>query len=105
MYTLIQGGKMAEYEIGSLVRSDAGHDKDSFFIIIKEDADYVYLADGKTRRFGKLKRKRKKHVQSIHDKDENLQKKLMSGGSVTDEEIKHFIKCWKEKNQGGKTYV
>lgn len=37
---------MAGYEAGCLVRSLAGHDKGSIFIIIKEDAEYVYLADG-----------------------------------------------------------
>lgn len=96
---------MAEYEIGSLVRSLAGHDKDSLFIIIKQDADYVYLADGKTRGLGKQKRKKKKHMQEVQCKNEALQKKLMSGEHVTDEEIKYFIKCWKEKNQGGSAYV
>lgn len=96
---------MAEYEIGSLVRSLAGHDRDSFLIIIKEEAEYVYLADGKTRSLSKLKRKKKKHLQAIKDKDDALQKKLMSGEHVTDEEVKHFIKCWKEKNRGGSAYV
>lgn len=96
---------MAEYEIGSLVRSLAGHDRDSFLIIIKEDAEYVYLADGKTRSIRKPKRKKKKHLQTIQSKDDSLQKKLMSGEHVTDEEIKYFIKCWKEKNRGGSAYV
>ena len=91
---------MAEFEIGSLVRSLAGHDKDSFFIIIKQDAEYVYLADGKIRRLDKLKRKKKKHVQITHHTDADLQRKLMSGGHVTDEDIKCFIKCWKNEKPG-----
>lgn len=89
---------MVGYEIGSLVRSLAGHDKDSLFIIIKEDAECIYVADGKTRSIDKLKRKNKKHVQQIHHIDIALQRKLMSGDPVTDEEIKFFIKCWKIKN-------
>lgn len=96
---------MAEFEIGCLVRSLAGHDKDSFFIIIKQDAEYVYVADGKLRSLYKPKRKKKKHVQLTREKDVLLQEKLMSGGHVTDEEIKFFIKCWKERNQGGSTNV
>lgn len=90
---------MAEYEIGSLVRSMAGHDKDSLFIIIRQDAEYAYLADGKLRRLDKTKRKKKKHMQIIGVKDDNLQEKLMSGGHVTDEEIKYFIKCYTEKTR------
>ena len=90
---------MAGYEIGSLVRSLSGHDKDSFFIIIKEDAKYVYLADGGSRSLEKLKCKNKKHVQQSDYKNEMLQKKLMSGEHVTDEEIRPFIKYCKKENQ------
>ena len=38
---------MAGYETGCLAWSLAGHDKEGIFIIIKEDAEYVYLADGR----------------------------------------------------------
>lgn len=96
---------MAEFKIGCLVRSLAGHDKDSFFIIIKQDAEYVYLADGIIRRLAKLKRKKKKHVQVTRYTDVDLQEKLTSGVHVTDEDIKYFIKCWKTNNQGGKANV
>lgn len=85
---------MAGYEAGCLVRSLAGHDKGSIFIIIKEDAEYVYLADGKFRTVGKPKRKKKKHVQVSRIRDEKLRDKFMSGSTVTDEEIKYFIKCY-----------
>lgn len=85
---------MAEYKTGCLVRSLAGHDKGSLFIIIKEDAEYVYLADGRLRTVEKSKRKKKKHVQVSRIRDEKLCEKLMSGSTVTDEEIKYFIKCY-----------
>ena len=54
---------MTEYEAGCLVQSLAGHDRGGLFIIIREDGDYVYLADGRTRSVSKPKRKKKKHVQ------------------------------------------
>lgn len=94
---------MAEYGTGCLVRSLAGHDKGSLFIIIKEDAEYVYLADGMSRKAGKPKRKKKKHVQISRIRDEKLSGKLMSGNIVPDEEIRFFIRCYKEtiqKNPG-----
>lgn len=90
---------MAEYKIGGLVRSLAGHDKDEVFIIIKEDALYVYLADGRLRPLDKAKRKKKKHVQPINVVDERLQNKLTSGGHVTDEELKFFIKTYHHLDQ------
>ena len=90
---------MAEYKAGCLVRSLAGHDKGSLFIIIREDAEYVYLADGRLRTAGNPKRKKKKHVQVSRIRDEKLSGRLMSGSTVTDEAIKYFIKSYRENNQ------
>ena len=84
---------------GCLVRSLAGHDKGSLFIIIKEDAEYVYLADGQSRPAGKPKRKKKKHVQISRIREEKLSEKLMSGNIALDEEIKYFIRCYRENIQ------
>ena len=89
---------MAGYETGCLAWSLAGHDKEGIFIIIKEDAEYVYLADGRLRTVGKPKRKKKKHVQASRIRDEKLCDKLMSGSTVTDEEIKYFIKQYRAKH-------
>ena len=33
--------------IGMLAFSKAGHDKQTVYMIIKEDAEYVYLSDGR----------------------------------------------------------
>ena len=93
---------MAEYQAGCLVRSLAGHDKGDFFLIIKEEAEYVSLADGKLRTVSKPKRKKKKHVQISGIKDEKLAEKLMSGSTVRDEEIKYFLR---RIAQGGKSNV
>lgn len=88
---------MEEYGVGCLARSLAGHDKGNLFIIMKEDAEYVYLADGKIRLAGKPKRKKRKHIQISRIRDEKLREKLMTGYTVRDEEIKYFISCYKEK--------
>lgn len=93
---------MAEYQAGSLVRSLAGHDKGEIFLIIKEEADDVFLADGRNRTVAKPKRKKKKHVQIFSVRNEILAERLKSGGTVRDEEIKHFLKCIA---QGGKSNV
>ena len=36
---------MTEYGMACLVRSLAGHDKGNYYIIVREDAHYVYLAE------------------------------------------------------------
>lgn len=55
-----------------LAASKAGHDKNKVYVIIKEEAEYIYLVDGKSRTLEKPKKKNKKHIQLIKkcpDKD------------------------------------
>ena len=47
---------------GSLVYSLAGRDKGKIFVVLALENDFVYLADGDTRRVEKPKRKKIKHV-------------------------------------------
>ena len=49
---------------GNVVRSVAGHDKGDLFLILREEGDFVWLADGKRRKFETPKKKRRKHVVS-----------------------------------------
>jgi hypothetical protein len=51
-----------EYEIGMVVKAIAGRDSGSFFVITAAEGEYVYIADGKTRKLNKPKRKNKKHI-------------------------------------------
>ena len=51
--------------IGYLAYSLSGHDKDRVYLIINEDKDFVYLADGDVRTTDRLKKKNKKHIQVI----------------------------------------
>ena len=48
--------------VGKFAKSKAGHDKDQIYVILKEDAEYVYLVDGKIKTINKPKMKRKKHI-------------------------------------------
>lgn len=56
---------MEEVKTGMLAKSKAGHDKGQVYVIIDIDDAYVYLADGRIRTLGKLKKKKKKHIQPI----------------------------------------
>ena len=53
---------------GLLASSKAGHDKDKIYVIIREDKEYVWLADGKYKTNANLKKKRKKHKVSYNIK-------------------------------------
>ena len=96
------------YEPGALAFSRAGHDKDGVFIIWKECGEYVYLVNGSDHSVGKPKRKNKKHVQITHMRDDSISERLKQGGTVTDEEVRHFIRrCIREIRDcpGGTEYV
>jgi ribosomal protein L14E/L6E/L27E len=47
---------------GMLVYSKAGRDKGKLFLVLARENDFVYLADGDTRRVTKPKKKKLKHV-------------------------------------------
>lgn len=72
---------------GFLAYSLAGHDKGEVYLIIKEEKDYVYVSDGRAKPLEKSKRKNKKHIQIIKKNG-----CVPDIASVTNEEIKRFIK-------------
>ena len=48
--------------IGELVQSLSGHDAGEFFLVVRMDAGFVWLCDGKTRKATHCKRKNRKHI-------------------------------------------
>lgn len=78
---------------GMFAISKAGHDKDQMYIIVKEEGDFFYLADGRIRGVERPKKKRKKHLQVVKTGiDKALAEKLKSGQRIYNEEIKLAIK-------------
>lgn len=75
--------------IGFFAYSLAGHDKEKMYMIIKEEKDYVWLVDGNIRTLDNPKKKNKKHIQII--KNKNAGDILYS---VTDETVKRAIKLY-----------
>lgn len=77
---------MQEFQVGDLVRSAAGRDKNSFYIIVKIEGDFLYLADGKYKLVDKPKKKRKKHSVFV--------KRNRSEDARTDLQIKRMLKLY-----------
>ena len=78
-----------------LAVSRSGHDKDSLYVIIKEEANLVYLADGKLKPLEKPKKKNRKHIQII----KNLPKEITEVFTQEDfrnEGIKRAIKLYRK---------
>lgn len=79
--------------IGQLVTSKAGHDKDTLYVVIAQEGDFVYLSDGRLKTPEKPKRKRLKHVQPVNCFVEGeLLSRLQRGEKVYPEEIRYALK-------------
>lgn len=78
---------MITYKPGEFVFSKSGHDKGNLYIIVKEDEEYVYLADGKHKMADNPKKKNKKHVQMVHYEDECISDKINKNVPLSDLEI------------------
>ena len=60
------------YEIRCLARSKAGHDRGKVYAVIREDMEYLFLADGKRKLLESPKKKKRKHVQMIRHLPERI---------------------------------
>lgn len=81
-----------------LAVSRSGHDKDSVYVIIKEEANLAYLADGKAKPIEKPKKKNVKHMQII----KNLPKEItevFTQQYFRNEEIKRAIKLYQKHTE------
>ncbi len=51
-----------EFAEGMIIKSVKGHDAGEYFLAVKTDEQFVYIANGKTRRIASPKKKNKKHI-------------------------------------------
>lgn len=90
--------KTVAIERGTLVISLAGHDGGKAFAVLKTEGEYVYLADGRTRKISSPKRKKIKHIKPLNVKID-LDAYERSGG-LTDGALIKEIKKNLNKNGG-----
>ena len=93
-----------EVDKSSLVVSKAGRDQGQLFYVIDADEQFVYLADGKSRRLEKPKRKKRKHVQQVPRTESRIAEKIRNGEKVLNSELRKELASLGQKqsqNQGG----
>jgi len=76
--------------IGDIVISINGRDKDKHFIIIKTDSEYSLIANGKTRRIEKPKRKKCKHLK-LESKADNIIVEKIKESKLTNNELRRYL--------------
>ena len=90
-----------------LALSLAGHDKGHYYVVVGEEAEAVYVADGELKLLARPKRKNRRHIQPIRKLPADVAELLQN--QMDDVVIKRAIKLYKkhvEKNRikitGGK---
>lgn len=78
----------------NLAISKSGHDKGSIYVIVKEEANVYYVADGKLKTVEKPKKKNKKHIQIIRKLPEEVTALFNQKEKFRNEEIKRAIKFY-----------
>lgn len=80
--------------VGQLAISRAGHDKDTLYLIVREEETCVYLADGVLKTYASPKKKNKKHIQPVHSGLSLEEMEALAGNQAdADTKIKRCIKC------------
>ncbi len=72
---------------GSIVRAMAGRDKENFFVVLKCDGSYAYIADGKRRKLENPKKKKLIHLAPTNT--------VIEGSLETNPQIKRVLNQFK----------
>lgn len=82
-----------------LAKSKSGHDRGHCYVVIKEEEEYVYVADGVLKTLEKPKKKNRKHIQIIKSIPDEVEELLSENKVLRDLEIKRALKIYMKKNE------
>ncbi len=75
-----------------LAVSRAGHDRDTLYLVLGEEGDYLWLTDGRRRLLENPKKKKKIHVQIIKHLPEQLLAQMQE--ITLDAHVKKILKAY-----------
>ena len=88
---------MVDFQVGQIVFSKRGRDKGALFIILSVEGEYIYLADGKTRKKDKPKKKKLKHVQPTNTISDNIVS-AANDKRLLDSDLRKALKEFEDKS-------
>ncbi|MBP3761396.1 MAG: KOW domain-containing RNA-binding protein [Ruminococcus sp.] len=80
---------------GSVVRAVAGRDCGGFFAVVRIENDFCFIADGKSRKLDKPKRKNIKHIRPTNS--------MIELNDITDKRLRSFLSTF--RNETGQKEV
>ena len=84
----------------NIVKSTAGRDEGDLFFVLDIQGEFLLLADGKSRRVDKPKKKKCKHVSFVGESHSVVAEKIRSSEKITNSELrKALAACTGSGNQ------
>ncbi len=77
-----------------LVEATAGREKGKPFYVLDTDGEYLFLADGKSRRVEAPKRKKRKHVRFLAEMQGRVAEKIRENERITNSELRKAIAAY-----------
>lgn len=68
-------------------------------LVLREEGEYLLLADGKCRRAERPKRKKRKHTRHEGACDDRTRQRLAENGRLTNSEIRKALALWAGDDQ------
>lgn len=84
---------------GSIIYSNAGRDKGTYFVVMSVSGEYVNICDGKGRKTDKPKKKKIKHIKCGIGFSEFISRKLLDGERVTNTELRRELFEYNQKEE------
>ncbi len=83
----------------NIVRSAAGRDSGKLFVVLETQGEYLLLADGRTRKVERPKRKKRRHVLFVAADRNRLTDKINSNEKITNSELRRTLAAYREEIQ------
>ena len=74
-----------------IVKATAGRDKGKPFFVLEVEGDFLLLADGRSRKLERPKRKKRKHAAFLARSGGRTAEKIRSGEKLTNSELRRTL--------------
>ena len=86
--------------LGDIVYSKAGRDKNRCYVVMKIVDPYIWTCDGDLHKTEKPKKKKAKHTKYMDFQSKYIRDKLENGEKVTNSEIRRALSEFEEEVKG-----
>lgn len=84
--------EQSDINIGQVVKSTQGRDKEKFFIVVEIlDNEYVLIVDGDIRKIDKPKKKKMKHLVKLNILSEEVRERVLSSKKMNNAFIRREL--------------